>query len=676
MPDPTQPPPDPAGDVASAVQGIAGDFGAPTGLSPSDLNLVLQAQGVAPQTPQTDTTAAPAAAPVQKASASVSYKGLPKGVSADKEYQAAEDKADLRGSRADETRQQQLTDFHTDYGALAEAQRHEADVESAHFDIEKGLLAQQRAYDMAQSTLEEKASGEAQARSQEYLSAYQQQLAGVRALAAQSGNPLNSISAGNKIGLVGAMFAQGFLAARGIHIDVGGQIDRWVERGIQEHQMMVQNARESAGDTLHLYEVARQTSQDEWEARQRYRGFVLEGFKTSLQMEAARTGSQMAQARAQGIIAKAQLEQDTTASTLRDRWWKQDFEQRSQNIQATHYKLSDEIEMYKAQTDRARALALKKPAPNPLYIADPEKRVVIGPDGTRQTVQIRPKMVDPTLDVQDQYKAAKELNDAGAAEGDFQDKLTKLLDAREKLGNAFGTAQRLGRKLGADTPEWRNYDQARNNLINAEVYKNSGKQINESEFERFAALTPNDKMFQFGNSEQLIQNMRQIGRAEFQRKMDNPIYLDVPPTDPNRQHAVTEVEPGLAGLGRAQAAADSGAGTTPDAVTKDLQEAETEGPAMAKKASGAWKTLMGSDAQPLHTTFVEDIVKAAVKTQQYRREEGFGGRTQPSSGLDTQDGALSALDRLAREPTPSGTYARMWLHLLTENPKAVDELLK
>ncbi len=162
---------------------------------------------------------------------------------------------------------------------------------------QKNLL---RLADEKRDFLETEADLELKIRDQEIvdretiIGEYKQQLAGVRSLAAQSGNPLGGLSGGEALGLGAAGFAQGFLAAQGIQINVTGQIDKFVDREIAVHQQKIENAKEDAAATMHLYNVARQSSEDDWEARERYRGFVMEGMKSQIQVEAARFGTQLA----------------------------------------------------------------------------------------------------------------------------------------------------------------------------------------------------------------------------------------------------------------------------------------------------------------------------------------------------------------------------------------------
>src|SRR5574338_251137 len=185
--------------------------------------------------------------------------------------------------------------YNNEIDRTAEFQRRNDELQRQVIDFNRGAAA-----------LEQQLAGEAHAERAGYIAAYKEQLAVVKQLAMQSGNPINQLSRGEAFGLAGAQFAQGFLAAQGINIDVAGQVDRWVDRSIQEHQMKIANARASADDQLHLYQIARQNSQDEWEARQRYRGFVIAGLQTAIQLNAQRFQSDVAMARAQEHIARLQ----------------------------------------------------------------------------------------------------------------------------------------------------------------------------------------------------------------------------------------------------------------------------------------------------------------------------------------------------------------------------------
>jgi hypothetical protein len=162
---------------------------------------------------------------------------------------------------------------------------------------------------------------------------YKQQLAGVRSLAAQSGNPLGGLSQGEALGLGAAGFAQGFLAAQGIQINVTGQIDKWVDREIAVHQQKIENAKDGAAATMHLYNVARQSSEDDWEARERYRGFVMEHMKSQIQVEAARFGTQLATQKAAERVAELDAQLNASIAGIGSRKSAKIAEARKANLE-------------------------------------------------------------------------------------------------------------------------------------------------------------------------------------------------------------------------------------------------------------------------------------------------------------------------------------------------------
>lgn len=168
--------------------------------------------------------------------------------------------------------------------------------------------------------LEKRLTDEAIAERERYLADYETKLAGVAQLSAQSGNPFATMGASQAYGLAGAAFIQGFLAVKsGVQLNVTGQIDKFVDRSIQEHQQKIAGAKADAQSSLHLYETAKSLAADKAEARAVYRGFVLQEIKTRVDATARRLNSSMALAQAQQTKAKLDLELNATRRALGDR---------------------------------------------------------------------------------------------------------------------------------------------------------------------------------------------------------------------------------------------------------------------------------------------------------------------------------------------------------------------
>src|SRR6185503_5761704 len=186
-------------------------------------------------------------------------------------------------------------------------------VQGVNTDYERQLgeidTRRQALYDEA-SRQEKEAAQVAKLAGAEFSNKYQQQLAAVRALSVNIAGPLAKLSTAEIGGVSLAMFAQGFLASQGININVSGQIDKWVERSIKEQERQIQQKEAEANDTLNLWHIARQNSADDLEARQRYRGFIIEGLKAQTEYQSARFQSRLASAQAN--VTKAHL--DTEAA--------------------------------------------------------------------------------------------------------------------------------------------------------------------------------------------------------------------------------------------------------------------------------------------------------------------------------------------------------------------------
>lgn len=216
-------------------------------------------------------------------------------------------------------RRSELNALQGQYGAAnrlaKDAVSEEMEANALHAEKLAGLRDQERDFYETQRFVEEQFYLDGQQERQKYIAGYQQQLGAVRQLMAQDANPLTKMSGSKGIALGMAQAAQAMLATRGIQIDVNGQIDKWVDRELSQHQQKIQNGMQMAQTDLTLYNIARQSSADDYEARSRLRGFVIEGFKVNMLAEADRFGSDIA--RAQAMAKVAELDKMQAANTER-----------------------------------------------------------------------------------------------------------------------------------------------------------------------------------------------------------------------------------------------------------------------------------------------------------------------------------------------------------------------
>lgn len=396
--------------------------------------------------------------------------------------------------------------------------------------------------------MEQQAAAESKAERAQYTSAYKEQLAGVKALAMQSGNPYAQMSGGEALGLAAAHFAQGFLAARGVQIDVAGQVDRWVDRSIREHQQKIQNMREGAQDQLHLYEIARQTSQDDWEARQRVRGFMIEGLKQRIVTEASRFNSSIANAKAQEAVAKLDIEAQATEMAIGQRFEQQQFQQKQQAIQIAQHKGSLAVQWYSAQTARkeaeARVAAAKAKKDEKAWsskIADPFD-VKKDKDGKAISGGKYKWAVDTHAPDGIQSKAAEAATNVSA----YYSEMRTGLDRLRELRVAAKAAMKGPDSYRALTSQaYREYEAQKNYLTELTQQKITGAAAPEEQAKRIRKWLADDNLLEEGSNEKLLEGFNESLRQKYESTMNSIVGMkklsdaDVPEEERYEQVAPT-----------------------------------------------------------------------------------------------------------------------------------------
>jgi len=276
-------------------------------------------------------------------------------------FDQEEAKADADRARLQAQMLQQKAGLDAGFNKQRVALDEMARVDTEHHEQLRDLHQQQLEFNQIQSNLEVMAHAKAKAEAAQYMQNYQQEMLGVKQMMMQSGNPMNQIGlAGGSI-LAGAAFVQGFLGARGININVTGQIDHWVEREMQAHQQAISNRQNMAQNQLTLYGLARQNAQDDFEARQRLRGFITEGMKAKLLMEADRYASGAAKADAMAKAAQLDLDQQNTLIALQNGVEQRAFQRDAQAIQAAAARAKASVDYGHLQVERDRERRLSTP---------------------------------------------------------------------------------------------------------------------------------------------------------------------------------------------------------------------------------------------------------------------------------------------------------------------------
>lgn len=668
------------------------DTGAPV-TSPSEVQDAGGSQANTWAAPPTSDQFAPSPELVKQA-ASVYTKGItPEGQRlAGGAYARANQQADKEIADQEVVRAGDERALRGGIGEQRAAIRQGADAETVHFQILQSLERESQAFQMAQARLETNAQAESKASAAKYIGAYQEQLAGVRALAATTGNPLGGLSGMEKTGLGFAQFAQGFLAARGIHIDVNSQIDRWVDRGIQEHQQAIQNARQDAGDSLHLYEIARQTSQDDWEARQRYRGFVIEGFKSQLQSEAARFGSDIANSRAAEQMAQADVALAQTVGQLHDRRFGQDLQIRMQHINQAHMENEDANQSARLRIDQMLAQAKLKEAENkgplkPIKISDPgaterdANGKIIGAKNMWSS--------DPDASKEEQQAGTKKVTEAAAEYDGIQRSLARLKELRAPAMAEFST--KYGPTDGAKkfTEAYRAYDRQKKLSIFEARHAIAGSNLTKEERQEWDSLLDNDSIFEQGSNAGAVEQLETHYRDKFLSVANHtagvrPLALADQDTAPIAD-AANDTEAAY------NARFHAGPGkTTPISEEEGKIDEKGSGDTYQGAPSSMWvnhqpdsqKTpgaISGNYEQPAWAVVIDHIAHHAVDPEGASLTSGLhniGGKgDQHETPEQIRQDALDALDRTVRGENGDGErqeYAKKWRTFVREAIKSKD----
>ena len=444
-------------------------------------------------------------------------------------------------NRAEQRNAELQSQFQQDSARLNDtiARRRQGMAELAAIDQEhqEGLLdirRQARDFQLKEAKLEELAYNKAMQGATQYIAAYKQEMAGVRQLMLQSGNPLGGLTAVEGGALGAALFAQGFLGARGIQVNVAGQVDRWVEREMQAHQQMIQNQTNAAEGNLTLFNLARQGAMDDVQARQRMRGFVLDALKSSIYMEAARYKSQSALADAQVKAAELDALALSNEMAMRDKLVKHQLDIYGQEIQAAKYQADASREAYATAIDARYKQKLgekidaeieaeknkpKKAEPvKPVTtFADPfnVKRDWLGKaiSGGKETW-----MLDPNEEAGIRSQAAKE---GGERTRFWAEQGTNLIKLKDLFASAKGDMKGPEWFRNKKSKEYREYQQVKNYLTEWLQKDVTGAAAPDEQAARIQGWLKADDMFQIGSNMGMIDNFIELQRNRYEKAMDN-----------------------------------------------------------------------------------------------------------------------------------------------------------
>ncbi len=487
--------------------------------------------------------------------------------------------------------------------------------------------------------VDERTAAASAAEAHKYVAAFEAQKAAVRQMAVDPTGPIGSMTAGQAAGMSMANFAQGFLNARyGIHIDVAGQIDKWVDRSIQEQQRKIAAADAGANDQLHLLEIARQTSHDQAEAHQRYRGLVIAGMQGSLMASASQYKSDMATANATATNAALEVEAVKSKQSI---WNNVQTRVEAHAQRQEQIRHDTALESLQSQANEIKALKeAANAAKGPEYIPvdDPET------PGT-------PKWLVDKKDPE----ARKGALEARAAAGIMMKKIDSLDKAYTQAFGKYGKDNAPWMISDAlASPEVRNYQRAQKEVALGMLEYGHSHRYSDNHLAELKSLIPGEKGWQRGDNADAINALKEDVRGTFEGAMDTYAAVGRGQTAMpklNEQHAVRE-------------AASQGA---PPVETPTGQEValgeKSELSRPFEKPTKLWSGLMPG-AQPMSSIAVDHLALALSKPDVFRATHASSKDAMPEDDSLLRKQSVDALRHL--EGTAPDAQTRTYAHAILE----------
>ncbi len=444
------------------------------------------------------------------------------------------------------------SEFDSAYSSQADAINKKATVEAEYHGQLQEIHNDRMEYLRESAELDKVMYAQARAESHQYLESYQKQLAAVRQMSVQA--PMSKLSGGEFAGVSLAAFAQGFLSAQGIHINPIAQINRWEEMSIQQQERQIQQAEKGAQDQFNLWQIAKETSKDDLEARQRYRGMVLEQFGAAIDMQAARFNSQMANAAAATAKAQLEMERANVMNSLRTNY----EGQRLANLKGMRDEMHKRVEERRLNWQTAIEAKYKK------ALADAATAKTKPEKAANLLIDSRNVMRDKDGKPVSGGKVVGELSHDAPAE------TQKAVISKKQLNDAVQTGMEQLRQLYTELetkagPGWirrrmdDNYalfDAERNRIIGDIMRNFTGLAATDKEAERWLNQLKDDAYLQAGPDRlpRLMDGMSKWARQGFESSLDLPGVIKYAP-DQQGYSQQLNIDPEGSALDRARGSA-------------------------------------------------------------------------------------------------------------------------
>jgi len=660
--------PDPNSQGSAVASPVTLPSQAPAGPANEPATTDLPAPSVAPQAPDPNLSApAPGLSPGQAVGGGYSVSGFnPNAFNA---IQAGPAKG-VRGQIAGEKAQANaefapiLADSHAATQAAIDATTKQGEIEAQRIAALGEGKAQIAQAQQGFIDKESAAIAESQAAAKGAQADYRAALAD---WAGSKVNPAQLWDAGGKVGqfaMVATAFGHDFLGARGIKTSGMDSINKAIQNNINAQLANIEKKGQVAAGFKNLWDMQRQQSASDSEARERMRGFYLEGIKNQIDANLSGYDSELARAKAQA--AKAELVKEQV---------KNDLLVKQHIDKAFNDRAQQRIELYKADLSASSArysadahLKAAQIAAGAKDKSHPLDGVIFDTSTSGKNLADRrflpgtPPATQATLREQN----AKVLNTS--------EKIQELIQLQEAAGRVPPTDFGPAKKLQGEAK--RAAEQVRTLVRTSLLYDSTGKAINEKEMEIFDEIVGKKDWWLNGDNTRALSILAK-SNLDKQKAIMSGVSTKIGPGDPvfGYSSGPNTTAPGESTLFDIQSQPGSGKpgesevdkyqkwAASPNALEAyDIKKVPKEGPGNQATVSRDWSTFL--EENPNFN--LKDTKIQAKRTGDTSILGGFDSAHETARSEKNPDRAFIQLERLADLALSGDKSAENVIHALAD----------
>lgn len=533
-----------------------------------------------------------------------------------------------------------------------EGVRQVADVTSQQALVKGELHTRLAAANQDFAVKEQAAIAQSQAEAQSSMASYRLALADYAASKVNPSDLWDHAGAAGQVGMMATAFAHDFLGAKGIKTSGLDTINQAIKNNIDAQLANISAKKNVTEGFKTLWEMQRQQSSSDAEARKRMQGFYLSSIGDEI--EAKLSGYDSKLALAQGQTAKAKILEAQAKNNLEVQ---KDIDtaanaRATNDVHAYSAELSASSARYAANAhiDAARIAAGKKDSPLANLFIDTSK--------SGDNTAIRRFLPGVTPDAQ--RKIQENYDNTASTASQIQD----LVDIQQKLGAAIPTGNiGLINKLQGEGQ--RAAEQLRTIVRTNLLYDSSGKAINEQEMKNFDNMVSKNDWWTNGDN---TRNLAILAKSKLDRIKANVSgsSYEIPEGDPARglktgknkaapaESTIFDIEsqPGSGKPVETQSEKLAKWASSPNALEPfSLRSLPKEGPGNQASVGRDWAQAQKDGAAASHETNIHDVAAGV--------NPGFDTKANP-------DRAFVQLERLADLALGGDKQAAALIHEMVE----------